>query len=371
MFKRTTRPVLMLALFLLGAAFAPSAPGDRPAGSAIQQPATKSMTLAGIVEVDETKLVLIAAKVKGRIDKLHVKFAGQKVKPGEPLADLSSRELLVAVQNLLDARKNGNQDLERMVRDLLTLWGMDKDQVEEILKSGKPIGEITVRAPMGGHLLRKHQMEGAYVEVGASFFDMTDLSTVWIEAEINDQAVVPILKAKLPVAVTVKAVPNVEFLGLFQDAKTRVLKVRIAVKNPGDELRPGMLALVILDVSAGQQDKSDAKLKELLKERLATLRSLVKLVTAEYQSGKVSMDRVHQATTAMLQAQLELCESDKERIAVLEEGAALAKGEEKMAMQRYQTGNASQSDALMATAARLEAEIALERAKTAAPARPK
>jgi outer membrane protein TolC len=68
----------------------------------------------------------------------------------------------------------------------------------------------------------------------------------------------------------------------------------------------------------------------------------------------------------LLNAQLEQCESDKERIKVLEEMVALAKESEKNAVQRYQTGAAPQSDALMATAARLDAEIALERAKSKA-----
>jgi hypothetical protein len=113
--------------------------------------------------------------------------------------------------------------------------------------------------------------------------------------------------------------------------------------------------------------KADAKLKELLQERLATLRKLVKQTQADYLAGKVSFDRLHQATRALLDAELEQCESDKERIPVLEKIVALAKDSEKSAVQRYETGNATQSDALMATASRLEAEIALERAKSKAP----
>jgi outer membrane protein TolC len=93
------------------------------------------------------------------------------------------------------------------------------------------------------------------------------------------------------------------------------------------------------------------------------VRELVKAVTADYQAGRVSFDRVQQATRALLDAELEQCESDKERIKVLEKIVALAKESEKSAAQRYKTGAATQSDALMATAARLEAEIALERAK--------
>jgi outer membrane protein TolC len=80
----------------------------------------------------------------------------------------------------------------------------------------------------------------------------------------------------------------------------------------------------------------------------------------------VSFDRVQQATRALLNAELAQCESDKERIKVLEKIVALTKESEKNAVQRYKTGNAPQSDVLTATAGRLEAEIALKRAKSKA-----
>ncbi|MBI3821310.1 MAG: hypothetical protein HY289_01375 [Planctomycetes bacterium] len=115
-------------------------------------------------------------------------------------------------------------------------------------------------------------------------------------------------------------------------------------------------------VSKTAQAKS--KLKELLKERLATLRELVKVSTAGYEAGKVPFERVHHAMMEMLRAELESSDSDKDRIAVLEKIVAQAKGNEQSALQRYKAGAVTQSDALMAAAARLEAEIALERVKS-------
>jgi outer membrane protein TolC len=117
-------------------------------------------------------------------------------------------------------------------------------------------------------------------------------------------------------------------------------------------------------------DTKDSKLKELQEERLSTLRELVKATTADYVTGRVPFDRVQQATRALLDAELEQCQSDKERITVLEKIVALAKESEKNAVQRYKTGAAPHSDALMATAARLEAEIALERLRSKGPTRP-
>jgi len=122
---------------------------------------------------------------------------------------------------------------------------------------------------------------------------------------------------------------------------------------------------------AGSSETKDAKLKELLKDQLATLHELVKVATAEYRTGRGSLDRVLQATRAVRDAELQRCESDKERIRVLEEIVALTNASEKNAAQLYKAGQATQSDALVATAARLEAEIALERVKSKAPVQTK
>ena len=98
---------------------------------------------------------------------------------------------------------------------------------------------------------------------------------------------------------------------------------------------------------------------------------MVKATQSAYATGKVSFDRLVDAQRALLNAKLEMCQSDKERITVLEEMVALAKEFEKTADARYKSGFVTQSDVLMATAVRLEAEIALERLKLKAPAQAK
>src|SRR5207253_2360005 len=122
---------------------------------------------------------------------------------------------------------------------------------------------------------------------------------------------------------------------------------------------------------AGPADQKDSRLSQLLKERLAALRALAEMATNDYRTGKVSFDRVQQAVGAVLRAELELSESDKERVTILEKMVTQAKGYEDSALERYRAGAVSQSEVLMARAARLEAEIALERMKARTPARPK
>src|ERR1700676_1519681 len=80
MCKRAILSGLIVGLLLAGAALASAAPSDPPAASESDKTAAKNITLVGAVEFDDPKLVRVSAKVTGRIDKVHVKLTGQKVK---------------------------------------------------------------------------------------------------------------------------------------------------------------------------------------------------------------------------------------------------------------------------------------------------
>jgi multidrug efflux pump subunit AcrA (membrane-fusion protein) len=223
------------------------------------QPLAKEITTVGFVEYDERKLARITARPTGksRIDKLHVNVTGQKVEKGEPLAELYSPDLVITVQNLLDAQHGGNQNLLRMARDRLELWGIDDDQIKEILRTGRTVTRMTVRSPISGHVIKKYQVEGEYVEEGARLYDVADLSTVWIEAQVYEDQIA-FLKEGLPVTATTKAFPNREFCGKvafiypFLDTNTRTVRVRFDMHNPGNDLRRGMYASITLEVPAIQ-----------------------------------------------------------------------------------------------------------------------
>ncbi len=212
---------------------------------------TKDIQTVGYVEFDERRLARISSRVTGksRIDKLYVNYTGQIVQKGEPLALLYSPDLVVTVQNLLDARRSGNRDLERIAHDRLQLWGIEDDQVQQILKTGRPITHVTIRAPLAGHVIKKYPVEGEYVEEGARLYDVADLSTVWIEGQVYEDEVA-FLHEGLPVSATTKAHPNrtfegtVSFLHPHLDAATRTLRVRFDMENRSHDLRPGMFAAV-------------------------------------------------------------------------------------------------------------------------------
>lgn len=227
------------------------------------QALTKDITTVGTVEFDERKLRTVPTRVKGRIDKLLVNQTGQMVHKNDPLAELYSPDLVVTVQNLLDARSATNPILEKSARERLRLWGIDDAQVDEIVRTAKPITHLTIRSPITGHVLRKAVREGQYVEEGGTLFDVADLSTVWVQAQLyeDDLAFLPAgghdpksgkPDFRLPITATTRAFPGkvydgaLSFLFPHVDAETRTLTVRFELPNEDHELRPGMSATVTL-----------------------------------------------------------------------------------------------------------------------------
>lgn len=220
---------------------------------------TKEITTVGFVEFDERKLARIAARVSGRsrIDKLYVNVTGQMVHQGDPLAELYSPDLVVTVQNLLDAQRSNNRDLQRLTRERLRLWGIGNDQVEEILRTGQAVTHVTIRSPISGHVIKKYQVEGEYVDEGARLFDVADLSTVWMQAQVYEDEIA-LLREGLSASAVTQSLPDREFIGRLAfvhphlDQTTRTLTVRFDMDNPEHELRPGMYGTVKLQVPAAQ-----------------------------------------------------------------------------------------------------------------------
>ncbi len=233
--------------------------GVRTSPVAFQTLAKEIMTV-GTVEFDERGLKHVAARVKGRIDKLTVNQTGQMVHKGDALATLYSPDLVVTVQNMLDARRAGNTDLEQSARDRLGLWGIEADQIEQIVKTGKPVTQVTVRSPIDGHVVRKYQTEGRYVDEGTPLYDVADLNTIWIQAQVyeEDLSFLPAESHELPkgdrmpVRATARAFPGETFAGTLSfvyphvDQETRTLTVRFELDNKDGRLKPGMTATVKL-----------------------------------------------------------------------------------------------------------------------------
>ena len=142
-------------------------------------------------------------------------------------------------------------------RDRLELWGIEKDQIEAILTTGTPITQVTIRSPISGHVIKKYQFEGEYIDEGARLYDIADLSTVWVEAQIYEDEIA-FMRTGLPITATASAFPSKTFTGNLSfvhphlDWASRTVRVRFDVPNADHELRPGMFAAATLSIPANE-----------------------------------------------------------------------------------------------------------------------
>lgn len=225
-------------------------------------PLEETLTTVGTVEFDERNLKNISSKIRGmaRVEKLFVNFNGVDVAAGEPLAELYGAELYQAIRELLLVSKRtqgtaargagvDSQELIRLASEKLRLMGVTQAQVDEILKNGKADFKLPIVSPIGGHVVRKDVVEGQFVSEGQAMFEVADLHTVWVKAQVFEDQI-GLVRVGQSVEATVSSFPGqtfpgkVAFIQPHLDPQTRTVEVRYDLDNPGHKLRPGMFATV-------------------------------------------------------------------------------------------------------------------------------
>lgn len=202
--------------------------------------------LVGKLAVAEPSLSMLTAWVEGRVDVLHVKSEGEVVEAGDVLAEVYSPSLTHMQEEWRVASAEGGA-LEEATRRKLLLLGLTEGQLQQILDEDAASDRLSIRAPYGGTVLKRHVSEGQYVDTGALLFTLADLSTLWLELDAFESNLA-VLELGQEVRFTVDAMPGevfqgrVGFLDPTLDPLTRVVHLRVEVANPEGRLRPEMFA---------------------------------------------------------------------------------------------------------------------------------
>jgi membrane fusion protein, copper/silver efflux system len=81
------------------------------------------------------------------------------------------------------------------------LLGVSRQEIDGIAASGEPAPRLVVRSPQSGYVVEKKIVVGSSVEAKMTLFEVADLSTVWVEADVYEKDI-PFLKSakksKLP-----------------------------------------------------------------------------------------------------------------------------------------------------------------------------
>jgi cobalt-zinc-cadmium efflux system membrane fusion protein len=250
-----------------------------------------------VLALDETRTARIGSLVDGTAVEVSAQV-GDRVEAGQALALLHSpivHETWAAYRKAIAERKRATTDLsyaaqaaERVRRlyadkaaslqevqkaavdrvaaeQALDMANTEVRRAEEVLEhygitSGEdPTGEsgeqIPVRSPLAAAVLERQVTTGTAVTSGMPLFVVSDLSTLWALAEVDETALSRITVG-LPVEIRVAAYPDdtfggsIIFVGDTLDPKTRRVSVRCTVPNADGRLKPQMYATLALEEGA-------------------------------------------------------------------------------------------------------------------------
>ncbi len=277
---------------------------QKDVGIAVEAAANRSLqevfTATGIVSEDPGRVAHIRPLARGLIEKAFARL-GDRVSAGDPLVEYDNIELGVAIGEFLSAKAAQQQSLtdlevKRKIldrsREMLRAGALARttydlreaeykdaeakavaaqataEQIEEQIhrygwtdqdldklpaKQGHSITHSILKAPFSGVITSFHVVEGEVVEPSTELLAITDMSSLWVLADVFEKDLAHIRPGKA-VQVRVGSYPGKVFQGRITyvtdaiDPKTRTAKARCHVQNIGGLLKLEMFATVEMPV---------------------------------------------------------------------------------------------------------------------------
>jgi membrane fusion protein, copper/silver efflux system len=232
----------------------------------------RTIRTVGLVTYEEARQYTVNSKIEGWIDRLHINQEGQTVEKGQPLMEIYSPELVAAQQEYLLALAHSERLAEssfpeiatgagrllEAARTRLQYWDISERQIRELERSREMRKTLTLYSPYRGVVTDKPAVEGMRVMSGMELLRISDLSRVWVNADIYEFEL-PWVKTGLTAEVELpfarqRLEGKITYIYPYLQGETRTARARIEFANPGLELKPGMFA----NVSIAAEPVSDA-----------------------------------------------------------------------------------------------------------------
>lgn len=248
------------------------------------QALTDTVTVTATIRPNQDRIVRVAPRVEGRIVRVTANL-GDAVRPGQVLAVLDSVALGEAQSTLLQAQsahRVAQADLKRAEalnadeiisqRDYLRAKAEHEKATAELRSAedrvhllggsaatGHADSTFQLTAPLAGTVVEKKATVGELHSPNDFLFTITDLSRLWIEANLTEDLLARI-RVGAAATVTVSAYPGEQFKGRVTyvasllDKDSRTIPARIEVDNKDGRLKPEMFATATIATGGEKRD---------------------------------------------------------------------------------------------------------------------
>jgi Cu(I)/Ag(I) efflux system membrane fusion protein len=233
----------------------------------VRQSLGDRLRVPGVVSSPETGFAQVRVRASGFVERVAVRQTGVHVTRGQTLVWIYSPEIYRAQEELLAAARwnegagaagtpaAGAAELGAAARRGLELLGLSNADIEEILRSGRPMRAIPVRAPISGFVTRFNAVLGFRADPEMVLYELADLSTVWVVASVYERDIGHIrvgMAARFAVTgqTTAPVEARVALIEPQLDEGTRTSRVRLVLSNRDLTLRPGQFGEVNFELPA-------------------------------------------------------------------------------------------------------------------------
>ena len=253
-------------------------------GKAQVSPFVEELRASGRIDFNELFLSRIGANVTGRVSDI-LAVPGQMVKQGDVLAKITSTELtqsqlaylkaksasqladqaanrakilykedVIALAELQrrEAEASSAKAEFRAANDQLRVQGMDQASIDRLAKSGVIESINNVIATIPGEIVERKINKGQVVQPADALFTVADLSTLWAISEVPESNSYLMHKGQ-KASLIIPALRNQEIEGVVAhvdsivNPQTRTVVVRMELPNKDGEIKPGMLATMLIE----------------------------------------------------------------------------------------------------------------------------
>lgn len=258
--------------------------GERMAADASGQQTT------GVVQPNSYRETPVMSLVGGIVRTVGPEL-GQSVRKGQTIAIVSSNELadaqskyIAAVAELEEHHKHharaeklveigaaSREELEMAasklkaaesevanLRQRLLLLGLSSQRVGALRATSQISSEVSLPAPASGTVTSRTVNSGEVIEANKELLRITDLSSVWVVAQVYEKDLVKVHLGS-GASITTDAYSGRVFRGKVSyvdpkvDPQTRTAQIRIELANPGQQFKIGMYVNVAFAALAGTQ----------------------------------------------------------------------------------------------------------------------
>jgi Cu(I)/Ag(I) efflux system membrane fusion protein len=233
---------------------------------------TRTIKAPGVVQLDERRIVVVAPRFDGYVEKVGPATTGTHVHKGDVLARVFGQEVLNEAARLLIEQNSGSMRDDVAVtpsgpksafggvvgatRRLQNL-GVPEEFMDQVKRQRRVPDTFEYRSPIDGEVLERNIVDGQGFKAGDVLFRLADHSLVWMMADVAEGDI-DALRLGQKVTVTTRARPGRTFKGTVTVIyphlmkETRTARVRIELPNPDLALLSDMYGNV--EIATGKKE---------------------------------------------------------------------------------------------------------------------